>query len=67
MATGTEIALVPKGVWLGTIKPFVVAHPIGMAVVGGALIGVGAYYLMKKFADKKEETTTETTAETAAA
>jgi phosphotransferase system glucose/maltose/N-acetylglucosamine-specific IIC component len=40
---------------LGTIKAFLVAHPIGVAVVGGALVGTGTYYLMNKFLKKKEE------------
>lgn len=31
---------------------FLVAHPLGVAVVGAALIGGGAYYLGKKMAQR---------------
>ena len=42
----------------GSVKVFLLAHPVGVAVVGGALVGVGAYYLMKKFSPKTEEPAT---------
>jgi hypothetical protein len=49
------------GIWAVSVKPFLLAHPIGVALVGGALVGVGSYYLMKKFVDKPgdEEATPE--------
>ena len=47
-ASGTT-SVAHQGLWAGSIKPFLVAHPIGVAVVGGALVGEGAYYLMKKY------------------
>lgn len=59
MAVETQVANTATGashgLWAGSLKPFLVAHPIGVAVIGGALIGVGTYYLMKKFSQKKEE------------
>jgi len=40
----------------GAAKAFIVAHPIGIAVVGGVLIGATTYYVMKKlFGGKKAE------------
>jgi hypothetical protein len=39
----------------GAVKGFLLLHPVGVAVVGGALIGTGTYYLMNKFLKKKEE------------
>lgn len=39
----------------GSVKVFLLAHPVGVALVGGALVGAGSYYLMKKFLNKKEE------------
>jgi Na+/H+ antiporter NhaD/arsenite permease-like protein len=41
-----------------SVQGFVLAHPVGVAVVGVALIGAGSYYLVKKFNEKKEEPTT---------
>jgi len=60
MATETALAnTAPSGahsaLGLGTLKAFMVAHPVGVAVVGGALVGAGTYYLMNKFLKKKEE------------
>ncbi len=40
------------------LKAFFLAHPVGVAVVGGALVGAGAYYLMNKLLKKKEEPAT---------
>ena len=54
-AGGTVTSAAPHGLWAGSLKPFLVAHPIGVAVVGGALVGVGVYYLMKKYSKKAEE------------
>ena len=31
---------------------YLAAHPVGVAVVGGILIGVGAYYLGKSIANR---------------
>ncbi len=39
---------------LGSAKVFLLAHPVGVAIVGGALIGTGTYLLMNKFLKKKE-------------
>jgi predicted branched-subunit amino acid permease len=39
----------------GSVKAFLLAHPIGVAVIGGALVGMGAYYLANKYSKKKEE------------
>lgn len=39
----------------GSVKAFLLAHPVGVAIVGGALVGVGAYYLMKRFSNKEEK------------
>ena len=37
------------------VSGFVAAHPIGVALVGGALVGVGVYYLIKSFSPKPKE------------
>ena len=50
---------------LGSLKAFMLAHPVGVAVVGGALVGAGSYYLMNKFLKKKDDV--EVTEETATA
>ena len=42
----------------GSAKAFILAHPVGVAIVGGALVGVGTYYLMNRFLKKKEEPAT---------
>ncbi len=36
-------------------KGFLVAHPVGVALVGGVLVGAATYWIMKKFFNKKEE------------
>jgi predicted transporter len=41
---------------IGSTKAFLLAHPVGVAVVGGVLIGLGAYYIAKKWSAPKEET-----------
>lgn len=38
----------------GGVKAFLMVHPIGVAIVGGALIGVGVYYIAKKWGSKQE-------------
>lgn len=38
-----------------TTAAFVVAHPIGMAVTAGAVLGVGAYVTLGKVFRKKKE------------
>ncbi len=40
---------------LGAAKAFMIAHPVGVAVIGSALIGAGTYWAMKKFRGEKEE------------
>ncbi len=37
------------------IKTFVTVHPITVALIGGALVGVGAYWLMNKYFNKNAE------------
>lgn len=37
------------------VSGFIAAHPIGVALIGGALVGVGVYYLVKSFSKPKEE------------
>ncbi|CAA6828332.1 MAG: Unknown protein [uncultured Thiotrichaceae bacterium] len=37
-------------------KTFILAHPMGMAITGGALLGIGAYYTTSKLFKKKTET-----------
>lgn len=49
------VATTETAIGLGAIKSFVVAHPIGVALVGGVLVGVGTYWVMKKFFNKKDE------------
>jgi hypothetical protein len=34
---------------------FLTAHPVGVALVGGILVGAATYWVMKKFFNKKEE------------
>ena len=48
--SGTHSAL-----GIGSLKAFLVAHPVGVVVVGSALVSAGTYYMMKKFLNKKEE------------
>lgn len=40
---------------LATSKAFVVAHPMGMAVAGGALLGVGGYVSLGRYFSKRKE------------
>jgi hypothetical protein len=35
-------------------KAFVLAHPIGMAVAGGAVLGLGTYYVLRKMFGKNK-------------
>jgi len=40
---------------VGTVgKAFALAHPMGMAAAGGALLGFGIYHTTKKMFNKKE-------------
>ncbi|MCP4696688.1 MAG: hypothetical protein GY862_07550 [Gammaproteobacteria bacterium] len=57
---GTEVASTgAASTAKATITAYLVAHPIGVAVVGGVLIGVGAYYLGKTLANRKNKEATE--------
>lgn len=38
---------------------FLVAHPVGVAIIGGVIIGMGTYFLMNKFFSKPAETSKE--------
>ena len=40
--------------WAGCLKPFILAHPIGVAVIGGSIVGTAAYYILKR-ANKHED------------
>jgi hypothetical protein len=51
---GTEVAATTGA--KSSIMSFVSAHPIGVALIGGALVGVGAYYLAKKLSGKSKAT-----------
>jgi hypothetical protein len=57
MAGETEVATTAthSGLWAGSLKPFLVAHPVGVAIIGGALVGTGVYFLAKKFSKPKVE------------
>jgi len=58
MAAETQIVATSKSslASMGTAtKAFVLAHPVGVAIVGGVLIGAGAYYVVKKFQGKDKE------------
>ncbi|WP_069472668.1 hypothetical protein [Candidatus Marithrix sp. Canyon 246] len=46
----------------GATKAFLIAHPVGVAVVGASLIGAGTYWAMKKFMGEKEESVAAETA-----
>ncbi|KHD09190.1 hypothetical protein PN36_00350 [Candidatus Thiomargarita nelsonii] len=46
---------IPSGLSAGSFKAFLMVHPVGVAVAGGALVGMGTYYLMNKFFKKKKE------------
>ena len=46
-----EIASAATAAKTGAVA-FLAAHPVGVAVVGVALIGGGAYYLGKKLAER---------------
>jgi hypothetical protein len=48
IATTHGVTATHGGIWAGSIKPFIVAHPLGIALVGGAILGLGVYYLTKK-------------------
>jgi len=37
------------------IKAFVLAHPVGLTIVGGALLGIGGYYAAAKLLRKKDD------------
>jgi len=51
----TNVATHPIAAYSGTVKPFLLAHPLGVAIVGGILVGAGTYWAVKKFTKPKEE------------
>lgn len=60
MNTGTTMAntaMHPSTWSTGAAKAFVVAHPMGVAIVGGILVGAGTYYIVKKLFGGKQEAT----------
>ena len=36
-------------------KAFVLAHPVALSLVGGAALGIGAYYMLGKMMGKKKK------------
>ncbi len=59
-----QIASTLSGAKTATVG-FLTAHPISVAVIGGALVGVGAYYATKAVVarcNKKDESTEEAVA-----
>lgn len=38
----------------GATKAFILAHPVGLAAAGGALLGLGTYYALGKLFGKKK-------------
>lgn len=40
---------------LAASKAFVVVHPIGMAVAGGALLGIGSYVSVGRYFSKRKQ------------
>jgi phosphotransferase system glucose/maltose/N-acetylglucosamine-specific IIC component len=57
MAAETGIATTvsnPVSTYTG-VKTFLLAHPVGVAIIGGIIVGTGTYWLVKKFSEKKDE------------
>lgn len=57
MSSEMFISTAPQGslAAVGTAtKAFVMAHPIALSVVGGAALGVGAYYMLGKMMGKRK-------------
>ena len=56
MAVETQVATttLPSTLSVGSAKTFLLAHPIGVAIVGGVLVGIATYYLVKKIAQPAE-------------
>jgi asparagine N-glycosylation enzyme membrane subunit Stt3 len=56
MAVETQVATtaLPSTLSVGSAKTFLIAHPIVIAIIGGALVGVATYYLVKKIAQPAE-------------
>ena len=42
----------------GTVKSFLVAHPVGVAVVGGVVVAGVTFWVLQKFFNKKDEPAT---------
>ncbi len=40
-------------------KAFALAHPVGLALIGGTLVGVSVYYIANKWFKKPAETSPE--------
>ncbi|MBE9561559.1 MAG: hypothetical protein IMF12_01670 [Proteobacteria bacterium] len=51
----TEIATNHSTLTLVSAKAFLIAHPVGIAIVSGVAVGAGTYFLMNKFLKKKEQ------------
>jgi len=70
MATETILAGSSKGhlasMGAGT-KAAAFAHPVGLAIAGGILIGVGAYYAVSKYRKNKAQKETDNTSAEATA
>lgn len=44
-----------------TTMAYLAAHPVGVAIVGGILIGSGAFYLVGKLVNRKQAKTADAT------
>lgn len=42
------------GAVISATKAFIVTHPIGIAITGGALLGIGTYYTANKYLSKRK-------------
>lgn len=54
LATATPGSLAAVGT---AAKAFVLVHPVGMSLAGGALLGAGAYWGIEKLLSKKAQST----------
>jgi len=54
VATTTNAITHQAAILTGSAKSFLLAHPIGVAIIGGILVGTGTYWAVKKFTQKNE-------------
>ena len=55
MAVSEVASTTNTTVGLGTVKSFLLAHPVGVALVGGAAVAGVTFWVMNKFFNKKDE------------